>query len=71
MAQQIIIEYLEKVKVPKSRGQIASDLGIAPISVSHALKSLVKYKEVKYKEITRQEAYKNYKCYRRMCIYYV
>ena len=53
MVQGEVIECLEKSKVPMSRTQIAEAIKDDPIKVSHALRQLVKWKEVKCMEINR------------------
>jgi len=56
-----------------SRGEIAEILKekIGITAVSHSLKNLVDWKEVKVIEIGREEAKKKYNCKRRIRLYYL
>ena len=71
MAQQEVIELLEKNKEPLSRTEIANKLGMDKLRVSHSLQRLEKAREVKVIEINRQQAMERYNCKRRMRLYYI
>lgn len=71
MSQSDVLEVLEKVKRPMSRGEIAKELNDNPEHVSTSIKRLIKGKAVKIIEIDRYEALERYKCKRRMRLYYV
>jgi Mn-dependent DtxR family transcriptional regulator len=66
-----VLEVLEKVKKPMSRGQIAQMLGFDAVTVSHAIARLLKGNDIKCMEIDCEEAMKFYNCHRRMKIYYL
>jgi hypothetical protein len=71
MAQDEVIELLEKVKIPLSRAEIADKLAMDKIRVSHALQRLFKAREIKVIEIDRHQALEKYKSKRRMRLYYI
>jgi Mn-dependent DtxR family transcriptional regulator len=70
MSQLEVIELLEKIKKPLSRGEIVKLLNITDTLVSHAINKLVKYNEIKTIEINANQAMKRYHCKRRMRLYY-
>jgi repressor of nif and glnA expression len=71
MSQGDIIDVLEKIKRPMSRGEIAKELNDEGSHVSHSIARLIKGRCIKIIEIDRNEALKRYKCKRRMRLYYV
>lgn len=74
MGQSEIIELLEKANKPLARCEICALLGEDGSKISHTLKKLVKYKEVKYVELDRSqiaEFYGGKKPKRRMKLYYL
>lgn len=71
MTQDAIVKLLKKNHKPLSRSDIAKQLSLDPIIVSHNLKRLLKYREVKAIEIDRFQALKEYHCPRRMRMYYI
>ena len=71
IGQSEIIDLLEKEIEPVSLGEIAKILQQKPQKVSEDIRKLIKFKEVKYKEIDKTVALKKYHCKRRMRIYYV
>lgn len=71
MGQQEVINYLRKQKEPKSRSEIADGINGTAVKVSASLRKLIKYGEVKIKEIDRHIAMKKYNCQRRMRLYYI
>lgn len=71
MGSQEVIDVLERFAKPMSRGEIAKVSGINEIRVSHIIKRLIKYDEVKIIEIDRHQAMKLYRCKRRLRLYYV
>jgi len=71
MSQQEVIDVLRKSEKPLSRTEIAKELNLSVIGVSHSLMRLVKGRDIKVIEIDRHQALKNYHCKRRMRLYYV
>jgi predicted ArsR family transcriptional regulator len=71
MSQQEVIDVLRKSEKPLSRTEIAKELNLNVIGVSHSLMRLVKGRDIKVIEIDRRQALKNYHCKRRMRLYYV
>ena len=71
MAQEVIVNLLKKNKKPLSRSEIALQLNLDPIMVSHNIRKLLKYYEVKCIEINRFQAMKEYGCRRRIRLYYI
>lgn len=69
MGQGDILETLDKLNKPCSRGEIAKIMGLDPVKISHWLATLIKHHEVMIKEISRQEAAK-YNCKRKIRLYY-
>lgn len=65
-----MLEVLEKYKTPMSRGEIAKELQLDPIHVSHSIARLVKNKDIKIIEINRFQAMERFKCKKRMRLYY-
>jgi len=70
MVQGDIVAILKKEKRPMARGEIAEKIGALPNNVSRALKILVHYGEVKFKEIDRHEAKKLCGARRRIKLYF-
>lgn len=70
MGQSELIEALEKLVVPASRGEIAKIMGEDPIKVSHWLARLVKHDEVETIKVGYEQA-KEHNCKRRITLYYV
>ena len=70
MSQEEVIDLLERIKKPLSRGEIASKLNQDLSQVSHALMRLVKFHEVKIIEINSEQSLELYHCKRRMRLYY-
>ena len=70
LGQAEIIEALEKLNKPCSRGEIAAIMGLDPIRVSHLLATLVKHEEVEVQIIDRHEASK-YHCKRSIRLYQI
>ena len=62
---------LRKNKKPMARGEIAQELGIDAIRVSHAIQRLLKHHEVKAIELDRYQAKERYNCSRRIRLYYL
>lgn len=71
MSQSDILDVLERVKRPLSRGEIANELKDDGTHVSHSIARLIKGHCIKILEIDRNEALKRFKCKRRMRLYYV
>lgn len=71
MSQSEILELLEKTDEPLSLGEIAKILGVNPKKLPAQIKKMLKYNEIKFKEIDRFLAMEKYNCKRRMRIYYV
>jgi hypothetical protein len=71
MGQSELIEALEKLTKPCSRGEIANFMKEDPIKVSHWLATLVKHCEVMVQNLSRQEAAAKYNCKRGIRLYYV
>ena len=71
MSQSEIIDILEKIKRPMSRGEIAKELNQDCCLASHSIMRLVKSHSIKIIEIDRYEAMEKYKCKRRMRLYYI
>lgn len=71
MAQQEIINILEKANKPLSRTEIAQELKMDKILISHSIMRLIKGREIKVMEIDRHQAQEFYKCKRRMRLYYI
>ena len=72
--QEEVLKILEEKSSrnnPMSRGQIAVELNICPRIVSRVIVQLLKYSEIKFKEINRSKAMKLYGACRRMKVYYV
>lgn len=69
--QDEIFELLKKRKVAMTRLEISIQLKVDACHVSRALKNMIKYKEVGYKEVDKETAYKLYKCKRRLRVYFV
>jgi hypothetical protein len=67
---EILVKHSSKTK-PMSRGQIAIELNVCPRIVSRAIVQLLKYSEIKFVEIDRNEAKKLYGAFRRMKVYYI
>ena len=72
MGQGEILAYLRTVSKPVGRSEIAIAINEDPSQVSHRLKRLIKFGEVKCIELDRNQAseYFNKKIIRRMRIYY-
>jgi hypothetical protein len=58
LGQAEILKYLEKCEKPQTRKQIADGLKEDPIKVSHCLRLLLKWKEIKFIEYDQEEAQK-------------
>lgn len=71
MSQQDVMDALEKIGKPVSRGEIAKFLKQDIVLVSHSIARLVKGNDIKIIEINREQAMKIYKCKRRMRLYYL
>lgn len=71
ISQTEVIEILEKADKPLSRTEIAEQLMEDVVKISHCLKRMLKYDEIKCIEINRKQAMKLYGCKRRMRIYYI
>jgi hypothetical protein len=69
--QEEIINILKKEKRPMSRSEIALKINQNPLNVSRAIKKLIKFKEINYKEISKDEAYIKYRSKRKLRIFYV
>jgi len=73
MVQDDILKLLKREKRPLSRMQIANALKEDPIKISHALRQMMTYKDIKCIELKREQAveYLNDKSIkRRLRIYY-
>lgn len=70
IGQEELIEILEKLTKPASRGEIAKIGNKDPIWVSHMLSKLIQHNEVKYIEINSEEAGK-FGCRRTIKLYYL
>jgi len=70
IGQSEVIKLLEKASEPLSVGQIATMLDDDQKKISNDLNKMIQYKEVKYKEITKEIALKKYNCKRRMRLYF-
>jgi Mn-dependent DtxR family transcriptional regulator len=71
MGQQEIIDTLRQSKRPLSRTEIADILKVQPKHVSNKIKILVRYDEVKFVELSREQALEKYHCKRKMRLYYI
>jgi predicted transcriptional regulator len=71
MGQADVLKLLEKVKEPLSGSEIASKLGERSKEVFRHLRIMIKYGEVSFVEIDRNEALKKYSCKRRMKLYFI
>lgn len=58
MGQSEVVDFLQKCEKPVTRLEIAESLQCDPIIVSHALRTLVKFKEVHFIEYSQDEASK-------------
>ena len=72
MVQDEILKFIEKSLQPLSAKQIEEALEISKVSVSRALKKLIKYSEVNFYEMSSEEAkeYLDYQINRRVYVYY-
>lgn len=71
MGQVEVLEVLKKYNKPLGLSDIAKEINSNKIIVSHAIKRLVKGREIKIIEIDRFEAKKRYGCNRRMRLYFI
>lgn len=73
MGQTEILNLLKKTKKPMSAKEIAEALNYTSQKVCTRLNSLIKYREVFIKEITREEAMEKYNYFipRRINLYYI
>lgn len=73
MSQEKIVKLLEKETKPLSRAEICEKLGLDKTKVSHNIKCLLKYNEIKCIEIDRNQAREFYgkKYGHRMRLYYL
>jgi hypothetical protein len=71
MGQEEIIKLLEEEGKPLSRGEISLALNKEAKYISTLLKQLLKYNEVRAKEIDKDKALKNYHCKRKMRLYFI
>lgn len=71
MSQSDVLDVLERIKRPLSRGEIARELNDDGAHVSHSIARLIKGRCIKIIEIDREEALVRFKCKRRMRLYYV
>jgi hypothetical protein len=70
IGQEELIEILEKLTKPASRGEIAKIGHKNPIWVSHMLCKLIQHKEVFYTEINSEESAR-FGCRRTIKLYYL
>jgi len=70
IGQEELIEILEKLVKPASRGEIAKIGGKNPIWVSHMLCKLIQHDEVQCIEIDSEESAK-FGCRRKIRLYYL
>jgi Mn-dependent DtxR family transcriptional regulator len=70
MGQSEVLIVLKKYKRPLGLSDIAKELHVNTICVSHSIARLIKGKEVKTIEIDRFEAKERYGCCKRMRLYY-
>ena len=70
MGQEELIEILEKLVKPASRGEIAKIGGKNPIWVSHMLCKLIQHDEVACIEIDSEKA-AGYNCRRKIRLYFL
>ena len=71
MSQEEVYNTLKESGEPLSAKEIAGLIKRDMRIVFTAINVLVKYKEIKVVEISRQEAMKRFSCKRRMRLYYV
>ena len=71
MGQEEIIKLLEEEGKPLSRGEISMMLNKEAKYISTLLKQLLKYNEVEAKEINKDKALKDYRCKRKMKLYFI
>ena len=73
ITQGEIIEFLNKVKEPHSAKTIAESIEIEVVLIHHALKKLLKYKEVDYVELNRNLSsfYQKRKVNKRTCFFFI
>jgi len=73
IGQAEVINFLKECDEPKTRTQIAEAIDCTPIRVSHIIKDLLKWKEVKFIEYDWIKASKlaGYTIVRRTRFYYV
>ena len=69
MGQYEVLRILERNAKPMSRKEIAEAVKQSPNKVSMILKRLLIYGEVKFIELDRRKAWKNYGSKRRMRLY--
>lgn len=70
MSQERILNVLEKQKEPLSRTEIAVLIKDDIFKTSKSIRKLLRHNEIKCIEINRVEAFKRFKCKRRMRLYY-
>jgi DNA-binding MarR family transcriptional regulator len=73
MGQDELYNYLRSVGDKKTRKQIADDMGYTPEKVSHIIKDLLRWGDIKCIELCREEAIQlvNYTLVRRTRFYFV
>ena len=73
MGQDEVLNYLKKVKGKKTRKQIADAIGYPPEKVSRVIKDLLRWGDIKFIELCRDEAIKlvDYVLDRRTRFYYI
>ena len=70
MGQEEIIKLLEEEGKPLSRGEISKLLNKEAKAISRILKQLLNYNEISSEEIDKDKALKEYKCKRKMKLYF-
>ncbi len=56
IGQAEVVHFLEKCTKPKTRKQIAEAIECDPVRISHILKDLLRWKEIKFIEYDREKA---------------
>lgn len=73
MGQAEVIDFLKKCNKPVTRKDIADGIGFDPIRVSHIIKKLLRWGDIKFVEYSQEEAKKlvEYKLQRRTKFYFL
>jgi len=71
MSQQDILDVLEEVGIPISVSDIAKIIDCEDYRISKQLRRMLKFNEVCFVEIDKDEAMKRYKCKHRMRLWIV